>query len=126
MMEESRKPRSRKRILFVMISLIIIFIALIFVIKNIKIGTLHKPSDDQLLSIALKHPQVQAFLAGDQYTTDIRPVSKEDMDEMPVLFSGLSGDLYLIDFRVSDKGLKVVMDQKEVKKVFPITYVSVT
>ena len=90
------------------------------------VGNAKEQFHDQLLRATLIHPQVQAFLEGQLYTAQMESVSKEHMHEMPVLFSGLSGDLYLIDFKVGEEGLKVVTDNEEVKKIFSITYVSVS
>ncbi len=83
-------------------------------------------SENKAIGIANANPEVNAYLAGKQYTVAAGDVTSEDRARLPSVYNGLDSVLYKVIYSMKDTDLLVVTDNEKVLKIVPIKKIRVS
>jgi ribosomal protein S4E len=114
-MEEKNEMKTKNKIWILVI--VLVFLASCKTQENDPI--------QNALSIANSNQEVNAIMEDEDFSVDVKKVNKGDIDAMPTVFEGLSGELYRVYYKTSEFDLIVITNEKEVLRIVPVTKIKI-
>ncbi len=115
---------AEKRVMLVLITAIIVVVsAVAFLLPNTGYTVTMKSievSENKAIGIANANPEVNAYIAGKQYTVAASVVAGDDRARLPSVYNGLDNALYKVTYSMKDSDLLVITDNDKVLKVVTI------
>lgn len=111
------------------VAIIVVISAFVFLLPNTGYVVTMKSvevSENKAIVIANANPEVNAYIAGNQYTVAAGNVTAEDRARLPSVYNGLDSALYKVTYSMKDMDLLVITDNEKVLKIVSIKKIKVS